>query len=110
MTTQRVTSAQANDILSQVKYRFRVYSRATGSTPKLVRNYEPYWGGGSIPYAILWEDGPTEWVCQALWGEPDPELLADDIRLTVPPLVPPLGTWLEAGTSFILCIFPDSAL
>jgi hypothetical protein len=64
-----------------------------------VRRYEPYWGGGTIPYAILWEGGPDDWVACFLWGEPD-----EVGRSSEPPRFPAL--FLEAGTSFILGIYP----
>ena len=90
-TKPRVTAATAKAVLAEVRAKWPLDSRGEYG-PTLVRNYEFYWGGGTSPYAILWEGGPSDWVHDFL-GYRDQK--------------PDNGVFLEAGTSFILLLFPE---
>jgi hypothetical protein len=69
-----VTKKQAEEVLSEVKWKYRNYISAGYEQPKIVKNFE--WSAGVVDFAIVWEGGPSDWTYEAhtrvkgVWTEP----------------------------------------
>jgi hypothetical protein len=76
-----ITREQAEQALACIKQQFKVYIDAGEPEPKLVENWKPFvYRNGEVvetptyPFAIVWEEGPFEWVDRAKDGGVDEEL------------------------------------
>lgn len=76
-----VTRAQAERALACVREQFKEYIAAGDPPPRLVENWVPVTyregrvvEGETIPFAIMWEEGPSEWAYRAPEGGRDIEL------------------------------------
>lgn len=118
-----VTREQAEQVLAMVKQRYAADLASDGdytpTPPTLIENWEPYWGG-TIGWAILWEEGPDDWahlVCSGGIDEGMAGMLADVVgeakvreavkagQFTEKPLEAPEGVWLEPATSWAIGIY-----
>ena len=117
----RVTRADAEVVLRQVKRRF-AYCRPFGTYgPQIKRNWD-FFGHGPVPYAIVWEDGPYEWAYLVAHGGVDEEITTlamtpneywayvrtgrMDHPSRVERVAPPSGVMLEPYTSWAIGLWP----
>ncbi len=126
--TRNITRTQAEAALAAIKTQFRSYcatnaeiaaeyaddpelvalltTRRDGSLwpdapqPKLVENFE--WTRGHVaPFAIVWEEGPYEWVYSAFYGGTD-----EEFGTTIKSVETIPGVASEAYTSWALALYP----
>lgn len=76
-----ITHAQAERALGCVREQFKEYIAAGDPPPKLIENWVPVTcrdgrvrEDDSIPFVIMWEEGPYEWAYRAIEGGRDVEL------------------------------------
>lgn len=124
---REVTRKQAEAVYAVVLERFALYLEGLAPDsldyPKLVRDWEPWWGDSVVPWAILWESGPFEWAYRFTMGGFDEEMavgvsefvgaertreMARAGEFVEQPAKVPDGVYIECGTSFILCLYTAS--
>ena len=57
--TVEITKKQAEKVFAELKKKYK-WAITEGCQPILIKNFE--WSAGVVPYAIVWEGGPYEWV------------------------------------------------
>jgi hypothetical protein len=82
--TVEVTKKQAEQVLSQVKKKYK-WAITEECQPTLIKNFE--WSAGVVPYAVVWEGGPYEWVYES-----QPKVQ---------------GVWTEAYTGWAMSIYKN---
>jgi hypothetical protein len=121
----KVTQKQAERILAALKERYAYdlegVAEDSPDYPKLVKDWEPDWREGTVPYAILWPSGPFEWAYRFTMGGFDEEyaLSVEEVagpekaremakagRFTERPVELPKGVHLECGSSSTLTLYP----
>lgn len=100
--SRKLTKAKANAALAAIRKQFGVTAAESG--PQLVQDYEPM-HGGTVDYAIVWEEGPFEWTYGAFWPHVDAE---SGIRREG--VVKPAGVYSEAINHYALGLYRDDSL
>lgn len=96
-----ITREVAEQALEAIKGQWP-YDVAEGNVPKLIENWD-WLESGSIPFAIVWEEGPDEWAYRAGDGGP---FHTDLGTLNTPKAVNwPCGTFAEPITSWAVGIY-----
>lgn len=83
----KVTEAKANKVLKAIQKKFPVEYYGDGA--KVVENF--CWTSTTVPFAIIWEEGPYAWVNDV-----------HDIEVA--------GVWFEPYTSWALSIYSTDDL
>lgn len=84
----KVTMAKAEKALKALKKMYP--AEYYGDSAKIVENFN--WSGTTVPYAIIWEEGPYAWAMDA------------SFKLEV------AGVWFEPYTSWALSIYSEDSL
>jgi hypothetical protein len=102
---QRVSKAQAEAVLAEVRRVFAVYIGEGDRGPQLQESFE--WGAGLAPWAVVWEEGPYDWAHLATSGDIDEELssIVDHV-VWAKAIKQPAGVHCEPYTSWALGIYP----
>lgn len=107
-----VTPKRAQAALDAVREQFKSYTSGLGENegPKLIKNYESYYGG-KIPFVIYWEDyAPYDWAISAGpsggYDEEMSELMGKVVE-TAPAANWPKGIWCEAVNGYVLALYPE---
>lgn len=98
-----VRKADAEKVLAAVRRQFRANIQAGFTGPILVKDWEPYYGGSPVPYAVVWEDGsPYEWAYLFPHGG-----IEEEFGMLVKPVAIPDSVYVEPCVSFIVGIYPN---
>lgn len=95
--TAKITKRQADAVLTLVRKQFAGWLNEGDEGPKLIPDFD--WSGTGPGPAIVWEEGPFEWVFLVQGGE-------DEFGFTLPERTAPAGTFLEPITGWALGIYP----
>lgn len=103
---KKLTKAKATAALRAICKQFAVDEAEIGAGrgPQLVQDYEPM-HGGTVDYAIVWEEGPYEWTYGAFWPHIDTET-----GLRREGVVKPAGVYSEAINTYALGLYHDDSL
>ena len=83
-----VTMAKAEEVLKELKKAYP--AEYYGDSMKIVEDFN--WSGTTVPFAIIWEEGPYAWAMDA------------SMQLGV------AGVWFEPYTSWALSIYSIDSL
>ncbi len=110
----RITQAQADTCLAQIKIQFAVYINGGGTPPKLIKDWD-WLDSGPTAWAIVWEEGPFEWAYRAHQGGVDEELTAEartvpgfekQVISTLPAPAWPDTVWCEPVNGWSIALYP----
>lgn len=107
MAAKKVTRKQAEQALAAIKEQFKTYIAAGYDGPELIENWEPWWNSSTIPFVIMWEEGPFEWAYSAKDGGIDEELSSlMGERVDTPAATSwPEGIWMEPATTYCVALY-----
>jgi hypothetical protein len=96
-----VTRQQAEATLAALKAKYADDLRlGLYYEPKLIENWG-YPESGPKPFAIVWEEGPTEWALRFPAGG-----MAGFGAVMESPVALPEGVWVEAYSEWAVAIYP----
>ena len=95
---KNVTRAKAEAVLRSVA---KAFPDCSESSPELVKDW-----AGNAGWAIVWEDGPYEWVFQ--YSEMSAGYAATDAEFgfSRKPVKPIKGVYTEPFYSFVMMVYP----
>jgi hypothetical protein len=93
-----ITRATALAALSAIRKQFGVGASEIG--PTLVKNYESM-SGSTVPYAIVWEEGPYDWAIDAF------ERSVTEFGHKLEGVTRPAGLYAEAINGYALGLYRD---
>lgn len=104
-----VYKRDAERTLAAIRRMFRSWLGDGAEEPTLVKDYD--YGGGTVPYAILWEGGPYDWAVTATLGginEEEGSLAAEfGFKSRSHEPIEVENVFLEPITGWSLGIYPD---